>query len=193
MRRSHAAFSVFVAVAGILATGCGGDEAWSAEVRWEGEAPFGRTRSGAPNNERVAASSIGPDEVAEWNRLTAECLRGEGFSVLLLGDGRFGYANERPLNTEEQARYWDAVELCNERHPFPGPSTYTEAEQAALYRATVRQGDCFRQQGVNVEEPPSERTWIETRGAAWSPMSFIPDEYSNEDEQRLLTACPQPG
>jgi hypothetical protein len=116
-----------------------------------------------------------------------------GVSIEPIRGGRFGYKSSGPMDLGQQQQYDQAETDCNVQYPFPGPSQYTSAEWAALYKAMRRQAECFKRQGIPVGDPPSQSTWIDSRGAAWNPASYVPDRFTDDDQYALLTKCPSPG
>ena len=178
--------------AGLLA-GCSEDSRNGDGISWSGEAPFGRNEDGTPRNETVSERSATVDDVRLWNNRVSECLRDAGYEIEMIGDGRLGYQLIGEFSPEQYDAYLEQNDVCIEEHPFPGLSVLSPEEWERLYVATVRQADCFEQRGVQVSEPPSMQTWVDSMGAAWSPMADLPDALDLSEEIALMTACPSPG
>lgn len=181
------------AVAVVLLVACSGSKSSDQAAVWSGEAPFGRNEDGSPRNETVSPDSATVDDVRIWNKRMADCLGEAGYEIDMLGDGRLGYQLIGDFTSDQYDAYLKESDACAEKFPFPGPSSLTPKEWERLYVATVRQANCFGQHGVDVGDPPSMQTWIDSGGGAWSPMSYLPDTFEFNDKLTLMTACPSPG
>lgn len=123
---------------------------------------------------------------------TAECLEELGFVATV--DGDQVSARVPPDQAGELAI---AIEKCSGEGLGLGPGdtvpppTYGDYER--LYTGFVASADCLASQGLEVSDPPSLASFVESKGQAWNPFEpFVPPSLTIEQWEELTDLCPQP-
>jgi len=133
----------------------------------------------------------------EWVRAFADCMRSEGFAVVVDEEvPTFLPADEGGL-TEEQISGWDeAVRICQGKvgRP-PAPEPLSRDDLSALYDETVAAKRCLERLGFSISGPPGREAWIDSNDdpdGPWLPHAQLP-HMSEEEWRRVSRECPQPG
>lgn len=131
----------------------------------------------------------------EWQEVSIDCLRAEGFSVTALRDGGISYENVPESQAEAVT---EATALCQRKYPidprFEQP--LTQAQREYLYGFYLESISCLERLGFSDIVAPSRETFVETYGGegSWSP--FLEAYEQNQagvggSWTQVVETCPQ--
>ncbi|MEZ5086737.1 MAG: hypothetical protein R2722_10955 [Tessaracoccus sp.] len=179
----------FLVVAGCTGAPTAGDSPSSG-------APSKSVESAAPGH---LPGVVDPDNVTlqDLALLHAECLREKGWEVTL--DLELG-AYESPDLTEEQYGIWaEDRETCEEKYahlldaPLVDPN---DPRWESYYQDQLDTAECLRQQGYEVDPPPSLEVWKEHYIASsddlWLAYGAVSGSVDETEWRALNRVCPQP-
>lgn len=147
--------------------------------------PRGSTDAESPRPSTYAAYDV---LFADWVSRYVECARRFGAAAevdLQSGSISQAYAPGRPTDQGLDAQ-------CVEDIGYPPkPPELTMPFLRGLYALLVQQGDCLRQNGYAISDPPSRDEWVENYGGlSWNPLTDVQKAGREVSEADAL--CPQP-
>jgi hypothetical protein len=139
-------------------------------------------------------------EREEYRTALQSCLDGKGWKVTVNRDGGI----DESFQGDEIERIHVDVDTCRVSMGFPASDDLPPQDEASLrrqYAMLVDTATCLRAQGVDVADPPSEDTWVDTslqgtdeqKQHQWHPYddpawAKVPEDRVAELER----TCPQP-
>lgn len=137
------------------------------------------------------SSGSGQDpSAAVYQANMSRCMSERGWDVVVGTEP--GYQVDVPEDQTEQ--FFADHEACLEFFGFPsGPVQVTPQEASALYVSLLEVADCVRSEGYEVEEPPSERAFVEALVSnpipIWHPY-YVVEGMGKSAADELTQACP---